>query len=282
MESEGRYSVSLVCQALGVSRAAYYKAEHKECRKQEISSDERELMNRINGILREYPEFGYRRVWARLRYGKNPIKINRKRVQRLMQKYNLQAKVKTYDAPRKKHTGKVEVSISDLLWGTDMTKIWCGNDGWANLFAVIDHCDREIVGFRFSKDARADRAKEALDEAVIYRFSSPLAVPIDLELRTDNGSQFGARVFKAEIDRLNITLTNTAYRSPQGNAIIERFFRTLKEECVWQHSFESFEEAERVITEWIKYYNNERMHSRLGYKSPRQFREEQSLRKNVA
>jgi len=65
-----------------------------------------QLMNRINGILREYSEFDYRSVWTKLRYGKDPIVIIHKKVQRLMQKYNLQAKVKTYDAPRKKHTGK--------------------------------------------------------------------------------------------------------------------------------------------------------------------------------
>lgn len=163
-----------------------------------------------------------------------------------------------------------------------MTKFWCGQDGWASLFAIIDHCDREIVGFRFSKNGRAERAREALDEAVAYRFQSPLLVPTDLELRTDNGSQFGARLFVDEIDRLGINLTRTAYLSPQGNAIVERFFRTLKEECVWQHRFTSFQEAEQVISEWIRYYNEERMHSRLGYRPPRAFYELTALRKKVA
>lgn len=163
----------------------------------------------------------------------------------------------------------------------DMTKIWCGNDGWASLFAIIDHCDREIVGYRFSRDAYTARAREALNEAITYRFEEPSRVPKGLELRTDNGSQFGARLFKAEVDRLGLKLTNTAYRSPEGNAIIERFFRTLKEDCVWQHRFESFEEAEKVISAWIKYYNEERMHSRLGYRSPKAYHQKFSLRKNV-
>lgn len=273
----------MVCKLLGISRTAYYKAKAEpESSQREESIENRNLLKRIKEILQKNPEFGYRRVWARLRFGPNPVKVNKKRVQRLMQLNNLQAKVKRYNAPRKQHNGKVEVSYSNLLWGTDMTKIWCGKDGWASLFAVIDHCDREIVGYRFSLDAYAIRAREALNEAIIYRFGTPGEVPQDLELRSDNGSQFGAKVFVAEVERLGIKLTNTAYRCPQGNAIIERFFRTLKEECIWQHRFESFEEAERVITAWIKYYNEERMHSRLGYKSPKAFYEEQILRKNAA
>lgn len=62
--------------------------------------------------------------------------------------------------------------------------------------------------------------------------------------------------------------------------MIERFFRTIKEECVWQHNFETFEQAEKAIIEWIKFYNAERIHSALGYKSPMEFR--QSLRKLAA
>lgn len=269
---------------MGISRAAFYKAQSSDLSpaKENNRAEDIELVKRIRLILKENPEFGYRRVWARLRFGPNPVKVNRKRVQRLMQEHNLQAKVKRYDAPRRKHDGKVEVNSPDLSWGIDMTKIWCGKDGWGSLFAIIDHCDREIVGYRFSLDAYAARAREALDEAITYRFNGPLGVPGDLELRTDNGSQFGARLFKEETSRLGIKLTNTAFRSPQGNAIIERFYRTLKEECVWQHQFESFAEAENIISKWIKYYNEERMHSRLGYSYPKRYHQTLTLRKNTA
>lgn len=84
-------------------------------------------------------------------------------------------------------------------------------------------------------------------QAVAYRFGSPKAVPADLQIRADNGSQFGSRAFVNEVDRLGIELTYTPYRSPQGNAIVERFFRSLKEECVWHYRFESFHEAESSV-----------------------------------
>jgi putative transposase len=69
-------------------------------------------------------------------------------------------------------------------------------------------------------------------------------------------------------------------REPENNGMIERFFRTLKEEGVWQTYFESFVEAEKTIVAWLKFYNEERIHSSLGYQSPKEFR--QSLRKSAA
>ena len=271
---------------MGVSRSAFYKALRRQdeaAEKNSHSSDEeKRLVDRIKELTRKFPEYGYRRIWALLRFGDKPMIINRKRVQRLMQVHGLQVKVRRRQARRRHHLGRVEVNDSNLLWGVDMTRIWCGEDGWASLFAIVDHCDRECVGFRFGLDSKAVRAREALDEAVTYRFGSPKCVPTDLQIRADNGSQFGARVFLNEIDRLGLTLTYTPYRSPQGNAIVERFFRSLKEECVWHHRFESFEQAEQVIADWIRFYNEERMHSRLGYRSPRKYREIRALRKNVA
>ncbi|HZT07806.1 MAG TPA: integrase core domain-containing protein [Chloroflexota bacterium] len=63
--------------------------------------------------------------------------------------------------------------------------------------------------------------------------------------------------------------------TPEQNGIIERFFRSLKEECVWQRNFVSFAEARRAIRRWIEWYNAERPHQALGYRSPRQHRAQQ-------
>jgi Integrase core domain len=63
-----------------------------------------------------------------------------------------------------------------------------------------------------------------------------------------------------------------AHLTAEANGIVERFFRSLKEECVWQHNFSDFTEARAAITKWIHWYNAERPHQALGYRSPRQFR----------
>jgi putative transposase len=67
----------------------------------------------------------------------------------------------------------------------------------------------------------------------------------------------------------------TPYTSEQ-NGIIERFFRSLKEECVWQHVFQTFEEARRIIRDWVQWYNQERPHQALDYRSPVQYRAQRS------
>lgn len=273
------YPVERVCSALGLPRSTYYSwlRESEEARPAaaRVLAEER-LVQRIKELCREFPTYGYRRIWALLVH-KDKLQVNRKRVQRIMQGLGLQVKRKEKPARRGHHEGKVQVLASDLRWGMDTTKIWCGRDGWACLTAAVDYGDRECVGYRFALRGRAQEAIETLDAACAYRFPNR-AKPADLELRTDNGSAFGAASFLAEVARQGLHLTKTFYRSPEGNAIVERFFRTLKEECVWQHQFESFAEAERVITEWIRFYNEQRPHSALGYLSPKEYHRRQRER----
>lgn len=130
--------------------------------------------------------------------------------------------------------------------------------------SVVLHYLCECVGYRFALRGRAQEAIEALDAACAYRFPDRIK-PAGLALRTDHGSAFGAAPFVAEVARQGLQLAKTFYRSPEGNAIVERFFRSLKEECAWQHQFRSFAEAECAITEWIRFYSEQRPHSALGY-----------------
>jgi len=275
--------VERVCSALGVPRSTYYTwlkaAEECSPPAPRFLAEER-LIRRIKELCKEFPTYGYRRIWALLVH-KDKLQINRKRVQRVMRGLGLQVKRKEKPARRGHHEGKVEVLDSDLRWGMDTTKIWCGKDGWACLTAAVDFGDRECVGYRFSRFGRAKEAIETLDAACVYRFPDRIK-PADLELRTDNGSAFGAAAFVAEVERQGLHLTKTFYRSPEGNAIVERFFRSLKEECVWQHRFASIEEAERAVVDWIRFYNEERLHSTLGYLSPREYRQRKAAKAQAA
>ena len=99
-------------------------------------------------------------------------------------------------------------------------------------------------------------------------------MPASLRLRHDNGSIFLARLFVGTAQQLAITQEFIPRASPEYNGVIERCFRTLKQECVWLHHFESFEEAERIIMTWIERYNSGRQHSVLGYVTPRAWREQ--------
>ena len=89
-----------------------------------------------------------------------------------------------------------------------------------------------------------------------------------LVLRSDNGSQPCSRRFVEFLGRVGVKGQYTGYDSPDDNAYVERVFRTIKEEEVWQNEYDSFAEAHKAIDDYVKYYNDERVHSALNYKTP--------------
>jgi len=96
-----------------------------------------------------------------------------------------------------------------------------------------------------------------------------------LVLRSDNGLIFQSLRFRQACRDYRLQQEFITPYTPEQNGIIERFFRSLKEECVWQHRFQTFEEARRVIQDWMRWYNEERPHQALGYRSPVQYRAQQ-------
>ena len=161
---------------------------------------------------------------------------------------------------------------SNERWAMDVTHIDCGRDGWAHLAAVIDCHDRELVGYELSLRARAKEAERALENACLARFGTLRPSGKTPVLRSDNGLIFQSRRFRAACRDYRLTQEFITPYTPEQNGLIERFFRSLKEECVWQYSFHSFADAKRAITQWIEWYNAGRPHQSLGYKSPREFR----------
>ncbi len=223
----------------------------------------------IEDLVHRFPFYGYRKITALLQY-RYKMEINRKRVYRIMKENSLL--MPASHSHKKLFKGvamstRTRASRSNELWGIDMTYIWCGEVGWAYLHAVIDHYDKTLLGYNFSRSCSAIGGVMALSESVEQR-------PVDdLELRSDNGCHYGARIFRDEIRRLGINHTRTMVNTPKGNSVIERFFRSLKEECVWQNQFTNFEEAKTKVDAWIKEYNRDRPHQTLNYATPNTFYE---------
>jgi putative transposase len=94
-------------------------------------------------------------------------------------------------------------------------------------------------------------------------------------VRSDNGLIFQSRRFRAACHDYRLRQEFITPYTPEQNGIVERFFLSHKEECVWQYNFHNFTEARLAITGWIEWYNSERPHQALGYRSPRQFRARQ-------
>jgi putative transposase len=262
-----------VCAVISVPRSAV--RQRANTRRVPVVDDV--LAQRLQRLIVEHPTFGYRRLWALLRFHEG-LRINRKAVYRVLV-------VKGWFVHQRRTTPRPRVqgrrsraSRSNERWAMDVTHIDCGRDGWAHLAAVIDCHDRELVGYEFARRGRAKEAERALEAACIDRFGTLRpdgATPI---LRSDNGLIFQSRRFRAACKDYRLRQEFITPYTPEQNGIVERFFRSLKEECVWQHCFPSFVEARRAVRRWIGWYNDRRPHQALGYLSPRQYRASQLQR----
>ena len=125
------------------------------------------LAERIRRLIHEFPTFGYRRLWALLRF-RDGVRVNRKTVYRIL-------RLKGWFVHQRQVTPRPRVRVrrsradaSDERWAMDVTRVHCGDDGWGHLSAVIDCHDREIVGFEFALRGRAREAERALEEACAF------------------------------------------------------------------------------------------------------------------
>ncbi len=259
------------CQILKVSRASLHRPEGTRERR---GAADPPWTKRLRQWIQQHPPFGYRRLWVLLRF-RDGLLVNRKAVYRVLKEKRWLVHQRS-STPRPRVRGGVSrASRSNERWAMDVTHIACGQDGWAHLAAVIDCHDRELIGYEFALRSRAKEAERAVEAACLRRFGTlrPVGAPV---LRSDNGLIFQSRRFRQACRDYRLQQEFITPYTPEQNGMIERFFRSLKEECVWQHTFQTFEEARRIIRDWVEWYNQERPHQALGYRSPVQYRAQQA------
>jgi len=261
-----------ICLMLEVSRSRLAKRIPKG---RVEKAEDTALESRMKELIKKHPTFGYRRIWALL-YFREGILVNKKKIYRIFGKNRWFVQHRTITPKPRVKASRSRCEKSNTRWGMDVTHIYCGQDGWGHLAAVIDCCDREVIGNEFSLRGRAREAERAIEDACLNRFGTLRPKGDTPVVRSDNGLIFQSRRFRAACRQYNLTQEFITPYTPEQNGIIERFFRSLKEECIWQHNFKSFEEAKRIISEWIHWYNTERPHQSLGYMSPVEYREKKS------
>ena len=274
LEDKG-FPLRVICRVMGISRASYYRADREKEASGEPShgmvAEDEALVEIIRDIQSEWPCYGVRRVWAVLRFDRGLV-VNIKKVRRVMRLYGLLQKPVSHGVPRRKHTGKVAVEEPDRLWGTDLTKTWTEVDGWVGIVPILDYGARDCLAWRVSKVTTAAVVNDVIDEAIISRFGTPQGVPEALVVRSDNGPQFTAHAVQDNLRRWGVHHQKTPFHCPEGNSVVERFMRTLKEECLWQHHLNTLEDVEIVLSWWIPRYNTMRRHQSLGYLTPKEYR----------
>lgn len=237
-----------------------------------LAERNRPVLRHIQALKKEHPLWGYRRVWAYLKY-RMEMPVNKKRIYRLMKEHNLL--VTKNHKLRAKRTGsrpKPRAVCPNQYWGIDMTKIKLAEWGWIYLVAVLDWYTKEIVGYSVRSRSKTSDWLDALYCAVDERFpegirDSKANPPF---LISDNGCQPTSVRFMESCSDLGIRQIFTSWSNPKGNADTERVMRTIKEDLVWTHEWDTVEEFKGAFAKWVIAYNTDYPHQSLDYKTPQQ------------
>ena len=240
------------------------------------------ILNRIRAIKLDHPLWGYRRIWAYMRY-RDDFVIGKNRVYRIMKENNLiVTKNVRLKAKRYSTRPKPRANVPNQYWGTDMTKIKIQGWGWVYIHVVLDWYTKEIIGHYVSLSSKASDWLVALDRAVNNRFPNGiLSKRGKPKLISDNGCQPTSEQFMKACSQIKIKQIFTTWNNPKGNADTERFFRTLKEDLIWVNDWQLPFVFQSDFDSWIHQYNTDFPHQSLSYNTPSQFMALFSNRKKI-
>ena len=235
-----------------------------------------DLLIAIREVLTDPPFMGegYRKVHARLSY--RGIHADVERIRILMREHGLQApgKPRRILGPRN-HDGTITTLAPDQMWGTDATATMLLDGQQATIFGIYDHCTCELLGIHAALEATRYEAIVPLHQACRASFGGVgKAISAGLKLRHDNGSQFISRAFQAELRFLGMDSSPSFVRAPEGNGCIERFWRTLKEQLLWIHTFANIEDLNQALQEFRNLYNHQWLIERHNHRPPSQVRQD--------
>ena len=252
-------SVRRQCQLVGLTRSSYYLPPTEE------SAENLALMAFIDRQYTACPFYGSRRIAAWLRRNGHPA--NRKRVQRLLRVMGLEA---LYPKPNLSLTGRchrihpyllrgVEVRRVDQVWSADITYLPLPS-GFMYLVATIDWFSRFVVGWRLSNTLDGAFCRDMLDEA--------LTTGTPEVFNTDQGVQFTAAGWVERVQASGAKVSMDGRGRCLDNVFVERLWRSVKYEDVYLRGYESVPELERGLRAYFRFYNDERLHQSLGYRTP--------------
>jgi transposase InsO family protein len=268
-----QFPVKDCCVALGVSRSGYYQWALKEQSARARANGE--LLGRIQRVFEEHKgRYGSPRITRALRQG--GLGCGKNRVARLMGANKLRARRKRAFRPRTTLAGKtvapnlikgLEPSAPDQVWVSDITYV-ATLEGWLYLAVILDLFSRKVLGWKLGETLEAELVVAALKNALRLRQPDP-----GLYFHSDQGSQYSSQALQKPLAVIGAVPSMSGVGNCYDNATAEAFFSTLKTECFpLSNCFESRAQARRTIFEYIEvYYNNQRLHSALGYQSPGQY-----------
>lgn len=269
------WPVGVTCRVLGVARSGFYawlrRAPSARRRHRE------ELAVKIHAIHQENRRvYGSPRVHRVLTARGESVCENT--VASIMREHGVRAKDKAKFVPRttdSRHENPVapntldrrfEAERPDRKWAADITYIPT-DEGWLYLAGVIDLCTRRVVGWSMADHMRAGLVSDAMAMALARRGPGP-----GLLHHSDRGAQYTSDDYRGLLASHGVAVSMSGKGDCYDNAVIESFWSTLKTELVHHEHYTTREQARASIFHYIEvFYNRQRLHSSLGYKSPEAF-----------
>ena len=270
------FAVGECCAALGVSRSGYY--QWKESEQGQRAKEEAQLLEQIGRVFAANKgRYGSPRVSEQLR--QEGFRCGENRVARLMRENQLVGKAKKAFRPRTTLPGQsvapnlikdLAPSGPDQIWVSDITYV-ATVEGWLYLAVILDLFSRKVVGWKLGETLEAELVVTALKNALMMRKPDR-----GLYFHSDRGNQYSSQAVRKPLSVIGANLSMSGIGNCYDNANAEAFFSTLKSECFPSNQvFATKVEARREIFEYIEtYYNNQRLHSALGYRSPNHYETE--------
>lgn len=248
------------CELLGLNRSSWYYVPH-------TASDENlQLMRLIDEQYTRAPFYGWPRMTAHLRE-QCGWRVNHKRVQRLMQSMGLQA---IYPKPRTTRRGAGHRIYPYLLRGLRITRpnqVWSADitylpmlHGFMFLVAILDWFSRYVVTWQLSNTLDGQFCQEALQISLQHGLPDIF--------NTDQGVQFTATEFTQTLEQAGIRISMDGRGRALDNIFVERLWRTVKYENVYLMEYATGPELNAGLTAYFQFYNYERLHQSLGYRTP--------------
>lgn len=259
MEFGGELTVSRQCELLGLPRSSFYYKPAGE------SPLNLELMRKIDEQYTKTPFYGSRRMKESLK--REGYEVNRKRVQRLMRLMGIEAIYPRRNTSRSNDEHKIypyllrDVTISrpNQVWATDITFIPM-RSGFLYLVAILDWYSRYVLSWQLSNSLERTFCLEALDAALT------LARPEIFN--SDQGCQFTSIDFTSRLEAANVQISMDGRGRCFDNIFTERLWRTVKYEEVYLYDYEEVVETYERLARYWTFYNTERIHQALGYRTP--------------
>ena len=258
-KKDSKYSMREQCQLLGVTRSGlYYKPVP-------TSSETLEIMGLLDEEHTKHPFYGVPKMTEFLK--RTGYKIGPDKVRTLLRRMGLEAiypKPKT-SIPNKQHKiypyllKDVKITRPNQVWSTDITYVKL-DEGFVYLVAIIDWYSRYVLSWQLSNSLDASFCVEALKEAL--KSGKP-----DI-FNTDQGCQFTSEAFTSVLNENDILISMDAKGRVFDNIFVERLWRTVKYEDIYIKGYRNIPEAQLGLIEYFDFYNNERYHQALDYKTP--------------